>query len=284
MKENNINGFNVVIDISYVAHKSYFIAKKVNKSVSDDLLLDILKRDLINIYNRLNIQKIYLAFDSYSALYWRKNIDAMYKANRINKQQDYCTAIDQLYKELLIDNRFISIKIDEAEADDIIALVIDAYWDTNNLIISNDSDLRQLLDKNVMIYNSNSTYPIVFCHELYNYKDFPYLKLYPKCKLKKVNPVFELMLKILNGDSTDNIKPLVSISKKKAIEFYNSFLKKQLDCNLYNYDFLSIKLQEFLKKEIEITEDNLKKQLSLVVLDKSFFPEKIVNQFKKFIE
>lgn len=97
---------------------------------------------------------------------WRKSIYPQYKANRIEKLQERKpadvireTELKKVFEEDFLP--FISEKTNvsvleysKAEADDIIACFIELHPNDNTIIVSTDNDFVQLLNDNVIIFNT----------------------------------------------------------------------------------------------------------------------------------
>ena len=159
---------------------------------------------------------------------FRRNIDSGYKANRIIKrgsknpksQEDFYRQkriIDDLLKHLPI----TTVRADTFEADDVIATLVEDLKNESVIIISNDSDYVQLLQRG-----------------------YTKLKLYdPFKKTFVVAPSFHSLTYKCLGDETDNVKRLVS--KKIATELAS-------DINA---------LKEFLSNEENRSNYTLNKQL-----------------------
>lgn len=139
-----------------------------------------------------NEKNVYIAVDSKS---WRKDVYPEYKANRVKDDKDkffweiyhhvFYNFLEEIKKFMGI---WYVIKSDMAEADDIIAVLLQEKFNINsfkNYILSSDKDFRQLLDLpfSVNIYDSD------------------------KKQFMEAEPgLLEKM--IIMGDRGDNIKPI----------------------------------------------------------------------------
>lgn len=148
---------------------------------------NILNSVMFNI-ERFTPNQVVFAIDSKDS--WRYEVYPEYKANRkdratkLNIERMY-PIIDEFLEDLktLFSNmRFL--KISRCEADDIIAVLAKKFTNAHVTILSGDSDMNQLLSmKNVVQYDA--------------------LKgSYVNC----INPKNALEIKIISGDTSDNIK------------------------------------------------------------------------------
>lgn len=97
---------------------------------------------------------------------WRKDVYPQYKANRIERLQDKTPEEIQKETELknIFENDFIPFlkestnvsffEYPKAEADDLIARFIALHPNDNIIIVSTDNDFVQLINDNVIIYNT----------------------------------------------------------------------------------------------------------------------------------
>lgn len=161
---------------------------------------------------------------------WRKDYDENYKLNRkvtfaamTEKEQEDRIIMQEAFDDLvgLLSNKSnVSVlRNPRAEADDMIAMFIEAHPDDQHILISSDSDFFQLLrHPNVMLYDPVKDIQIrrdgIFDDDG-NRLEFT-LKTDAKIKVGGKNPNFvcepswyeyALFLKCIRGDKTDNIFP-----------------------------------------------------------------------------
>ena len=108
---------------------------------------------------------------------------------------------------------------DNLEGDDVIAILHEQLVNNEKIIITNDNDYIQLIDKKTKIVNMQ-------------FKD-----IVDRLEIELEN---HLILKALIGDKSDNIKKIGNISKKQAIE-----LSKMLDNELKEWLVNNNLLKEF---------------------------------------
>jgi len=146
---------------------------------------------------------------------WRKDVYEPYKKNRKvlldkrssrEKEEDeyWWEAYDDFLLFLKEQTNSSAVKSSIAEADDVIALWIEAHKDSKNVIVSTDSDFYQLINPMVSLYNG-MTNQIITVNGFYDEKDNPVID--KKTKMPKLAPDPEYMLfeKCIRGDSSDNV-------------------------------------------------------------------------------
>lgn len=146
---------------------------------------------------------------------WRKDHTSTYKANRkvtrekmsskeAEEDAEFWACFDDLTKWLNERTNVTVIRVDRAEADDLIARWIVNHPDDHHTILSNDSDFMQLLAPNVDIYNGLTNQLI----NLNGYFD-DWGKPVVDKKTKEVktvpDPEWLLFEKCMRGDASDNV-------------------------------------------------------------------------------
>ena len=256
---------NLIIDINNAFHKSYHISKKMyGDKINEKLMFNKFIIDLFSTIRlfkeRNNIEKIICCFDSENI--FRKVIYPNYKSNR-SKQDDSFYSVFNYSKEYLSKIGFIVSCLDGLEADDLIGLWVDELKDQICCIISNDEDVRQLIDDNVCVFNNQSTRKLLYIHQD-TFKLNVILK--EAIEYEKVNPKFILASKIVLGCSGDMVPKLL---KGRVGE--KTFRKKIYD---QNFDGDLSKLFEQLNKVFcdNITIEQIKLNQQLVDLSGKFCP------------
>lgn len=146
---------------------------------------------------------------------WRKDHTASYKRNRSDaraaltvaqrEEEDlFWQTFDELKTWLDQKTNCSVVRVEHAEADDLIARWIALHPEDQHVIISTDSDFFQLIDDNVTIYNGVAGQIITkdgyFDEKMKPYKD----KKTGEHKLLG-DPKFILFEKCMRGDPTDNV-------------------------------------------------------------------------------
>lgn len=191
---------------------------------------------------------------------WRNEVDINYKTNRKTLIQTWhFGSVGKYTKHVIIpkilENKlFKRIQVEKAEADDIIGTIAH-YLESKHpnielYIVSGDSDFYQLCRENVYIYNYKQKKQIQFSKE-------------------EANAI--LLKKIINGDPSDSIKPIlcgVKISREQKAQIFK------------NPD----KLKEFLNQNPKIKE---KFKINNKLINLSFVPanikKQIIYEFKKIL-
>ena len=257
----------VLIDGSYFIYSTYFNSNYLYKKefpnfkVTDNydwskngdfvrIFAANVKRNLRKIKRKFNIpfNKIYFIRDCLRETIWRLNIYDKYKADRKsfvkhqNVQLDLGNLFINIYNNILPDiaNSFgiPIIKIDHAEADDVIFLFSKIMVNNgkNVNIISNDSDFYQILSENVKMFEvSMEEVVIEEKDELNVLKTSDYMKNL-------------LLFKVLRGDRSDNVKGFRVSKRNFNMEYIMNIMdqddniktfvrnRKLIDCNYIPYD------------------------------------------------
>jgi hypothetical protein len=161
----------LIIDWSQTVISTVF-AMKMEKNIEEDMLrhviLNTIRSFIVKFHEKYDASEIVIAVDSSNS--WRKEVFKQYKANRAKNRKDspvdfkrLFELMDQIRRELQESSHFIVLKVDRAEADDIIAVlakknsdcysslmsILDcnthsSFSGTRTLIISTDGDFIQL--------------------------------------------------------------------------------------------------------------------------------------------
>ena len=147
---------------------------------------------------------------------WRKKVYPEYKATRAAKREQSVVNFDVFFPVLekflnAISDSFKNIpfvKIQNTEADDIIATIVKTHpeWDIIN--VSSDKDFYQLFRYS-------------------NYKQYDGMK---HTFIEGLDPEKELMIKIITGDTSDNIPGLKrGVGPKRALKIIEEDLNKWIE-------------------------------------------------------
>lgn len=217
----------LLIDSSYVSFQCFFRTKKwfdVNYSPHDIIewhnnkpFMEKYEKNYHQIIRRIvknrkiPWENVIIVKDCPRDAIWRHDIYDHYKENRGERNKHFTGGLVFKYTHTYIfpflerEYNCSSVRMDRAEADDIISIIHSEYRKkfTSELIfiLSSDSDYVQLLDGNTNIIN------------IYNNI------------IKKINNVEEYVLyKILNGDSSDYIQKVFNrrVSKRQCHMFTHS--------------------------------------------------------------
>lgn len=181
-----------------------------------------------NINNHTyQINKTVLFWDGSESGKLRRELYPQYKEKRkryFNGIDPYYNQIDYL-KELMTLLGIVSYQHQFVETDDCIAEYIRQNKDKENiLILSNDHDYFQLIDKNVYVYYMNrikTNEHIYPKNLLINSENFEYYFDYNHRNI--------LLRKIIMGDESDNIVGANGFSEKSIIKEIPMFVRREYD-------------------------------------------------------
>lgn len=239
MKYLLIDTANLFFRARHVARRGSTIDEKIG------LAIHIIFTSIAKQWRDKNADHVVFFLDGRS---WRKDFYKEYKKNRAvaraaltKKEQEEDAQFWQAYKEVIkyLDEKTncTVISSPNAEADDLIARFIDVHTRDEHVVVSSDSDLQQLLAKNVEIFNGMSK-------ELMNLKgifnEAGDRVIDKKTKKHKVvpDPEWVVFEKCIRGDSSDFIfsaypgAPLKTSSKRVGLtEAFNDRNKKGYSWN-----------------------------------------------------
>jgi len=186
----------ILLDNNQLVIASLFHASKTEAGLTEDLVRHL----VLNVYRMYNKKfsrkygNIIICNDGRH--YWRNEMFEYYKANRKKQRKTSSVDWDEYYKimnviqdEIVNNLPYKNIQIDNAEADDIIA-ILTRHFHTNEdiMIVSSDKDFQQL-----------QRYPNVHQYS-------PIKKDFLVCE----NPEEFLIEHIIKGDSSDGIPNILS--------------------------------------------------------------------------
>ena len=225
----------LVIDIYNLIFRTLSTAHKADPLDEKFILWkSMMVERIIDYIDLFKADKVVIAIDDKH--YWRKDIYPNYKVKRkLNRAKSkidfdkFWPVMESFFIELKDAFGFMMfIKVENCEADDIIAVLTKEKWKNYKVIcLSNDSDLNQL----------------------YKYKYYKQYNPLKKQYFNPINPKKDLLIKILTGDIGDNIPNVAyRCGEVKA----QSFLNEGLDV--------------VFKKDPEI-EEKFKRNKQLIDLD-----------------
>ena len=181
-----------------------------------------------------NYNKVVVFWDSDTNSSQRRLIYPKYKLNRKEASNEYKQESYESQKQRVkqyLEEMFVrQVEVENSEADDLIAYYCQISEDEDKTIFSSDRDLTQLISEKVSIYSPSA--------KRY-YKNGDTIKMsdfeVPHYNVKTI--------KILTGDSSDNIDGIFYLGKKTLFKFFPELLEKPVDYT----DILS-KGEELLKE------------------------------------
>jgi len=313
----------LIIDGNYILSKNTFTLHKNN------LLFGALHKSLENTVNNYRkwypFANVYLVSDSKEKS-WRKQLTTNYKATRKKDSDIDWTFVYGAYGEFK-DSMKGLVKVLEAphvEGDDWISFLVTK---SNNegrstIIVSNDYDIKQIvnygldplfinimtnemynkeklfLPRNYQIFlNKVSKLPSDDIFSLNDNTDFLLLldRFINKYEINEINPVESLMVKIISGDTSDNIGSVWSVVKngkkrgigaKGAQSIYDEYILEFGELNLSDPDLyeniadLICEKKKLSKTQIESIVENIKDNMKLIDLRMHNLPEEIVEKME----
>ena len=294
---------NLDFDANYLLMKDVFILHKLKTLYGD------LETLLINDYNKITtsfpFDAIYFIADSKRN--WRKTIYPEYKGKRkkdLDIDWDFVFDTFDKFKEYVNNKPNCNLyQIDPFEGDDLIAHIVTESNKngSSNIIISNDSDLQQLLEYNVnkdyinMIYNYKfndekiyvpENYKIFLQHiedttdgDIFNLNnDIEFLNYFDtitnRAKIIQINKEESYFKKIVAGDKGDNILSVVKfnenirgIAEDGANNVYKLYKQKYPEYINFDSDDFINNLSEILAIYRKNTEPDFKYKVITKIIE-----------------
>jgi DNA polymerase-1 len=182
-----------------------------------------------------NYNKVVVFWDSDTNSSQRRIIYPKYKLNRRNDSNEFKQASYESQKQRVkqyLEEMFVrQVEVDNSEADDLIAYYCQISEDENKTIFSSDRDLTQLISEKVSIYSPSTK---------------RYYKMGDTIKMSDFEvPHFNVKtIKILTGDSSDNIDGIFYLGEKTLFKFFPELLERVVD------------IPDILKKGEELLKEN----------------------------
>lgn len=186
----------ILLDNNQIILANLFHTVKNNTDIQEDLLRHMVLNSyrLLRKHFRAEYGELVICHDSSNS--WRKQYYSQYKANRAKAHDKSEFDWDMIYQiltkirdEIRDTFPYKNMKVENTEADDIIAVLSQTYHTTEKiLIISNDKDFQQL-------------------------QRYPNISQYSTFKKKMLvceNPEFFLFEHVVRGDSGDGVPNILS--------------------------------------------------------------------------
>ena len=229
---------NVLFDGNHLFHKTFSVFSTYYKGQDmAEVLADkekrqvLLRKCIIDMCYALkrfekDLTRVAFVIDSHS---WRYNFYDDYKyALTRTYDSAHQGFIDCLYEfEALLRKKGIIVsRVQGAEGDDLIyvwSLYFGYCLDEPMVIITSDSDIRQIMNKNVALFNNNSKNLKLYCTP----EKEVYWNEYMDADVQVVPTVpFEVLLyKVIIGDTSDNIPKIKTGMGPKGFEKFVEWMK-----------------------------------------------------------
>jgi len=235
---------------------------------------------------------------------WRKDVYAPYKANRAvthalktEREKEEQRVLGEAFADLvtyLTDKTNVTVLQNPiAEADDMIATWIQTHPDDNHTLVSSDSDFYQLLAPNVRIYDPVKDILITTTSVTNDKgKNMSFVMNNGKLSKLKVDPDFKpepewwkyaLFLKIVRGDSSDNIFSAYPGAREVGTKNKVGIKDAYSDKDSKGYAYNNFMLQKF------VDHDNVEHRVkdaferNRILIDLTAQPDAIKESCKKII-
>lgn len=227
---------NLLFDGNFAFHRSfsifytYYKGQDMEKILQDKEKQQVLIRkciiDMCDTVRRFrDVERVAFVIDSHS---WRYNLydDYKYSLTRVREPyyKHFLTVLD-MFESLLRKKGLIVSRVSGAEGDDLLyvwALYFGYCLDEELVIITGDSDIRQIMNKNVSLFNNNSKNLKMYCipeREVF-WNDY----LDTDVSVVPTKPFEVLLYKVIMGDTSDNIPKIKRGFGDKAFEKFISFI------------------------------------------------------------
>lgn len=254
---------NILFDGNYLFHKTfsifstYFKGKDMNEVLADpENQQKLIRKCIIDMCYTVNkfhdVERVAFVIDSSS---WRYNFYADYKYSLTRVRDDYykwfLKVLDD-FEALLRKRGLIVSRVSGAEGDDLLyiwSIYFDKVLDEKLVIVTGDSDIRQIITKNVSLYNNNSKNLNIHC--LKENEGF-WLDYFDRgVEVLSVKPFEILLYKVIMGDKSDNIPKVKAGFGEKAfgrfIEWLGNYVVPEDVDITYMSQWISGKFSEFIK-------------------------------------
>ena len=221
---------NILFDGNYLFHRNfsifstYYKGQDMNEVLQDPEKQQVLLRkciiDLCHTVRKFkDIKRVEFVIDSSS---WRYSIydDYKYALTRVRDPfyKHFLTVLD-MFEALLRRKGLIVSRVMGAEGDDLLyvwGLYFGYCLDEELVIITGDSDIRQIMNKNVSLFNNNSKNLKMYCIPEKEVFWNEYLET--DVQVIPTKPFEVLLYKVIMGDTSDNIPKLKAGFGPKAFE------------------------------------------------------------------
>lgn len=256
---------NILFDGNYLFWKSWSVVQTYyrgqdleqvfSKNENRQVLIRKCVIDMCFCINKFHdVKRVAFVIDSSS---WRYNFykDYKYALTRVREPyyKYFLQAINE-FEELLRSKGIIVSRVQGAEGDDLL-YVWSVYFgyclDEKLVIITGDSDIRQIITRNVSLFNNNSKNLKLYCAKENEVFWNEYLDT--DVMVVPVNPFEVLLRKVIMGDGSDNIPKMRNRFGEKAFEKFLEWISKyEYPVNVDIVDmaqWIAIRFAEYLNVE-----------------------------------
>ena len=220
----------LIFDGNHLFHKTFSVWSTYYRGQDMETVLKskenrqiLLRKCIIDLCHTVkkfrNVKDVTVVIDSSS---WRYKFYADYKyaLTRVKEShyQQFLECLNE-FEQFLRDKGLIVSRVQGAEGDDLMyiwALYYGFLENEHTVIVTGDSDIRQLITRNVSLYNNNSKNLRIYCHkdcESYWRNNFD-----ADTEIVETEAFEVLLYKVIMGDTSDNIPKLRQGFGKKAFD------------------------------------------------------------------
>ena len=224
---------------------------------------------------------------------WRKDYYAPYKKNRIVDTQSqteaekeenelFWTTYEQFVNFLREKTNVSVLRDPKAEADDLIARWVALHPEDENFIISSDTDFLQLISEGTKIYNGITNQLITLDGYFDDKGRIVKDKKTGEPKLLG-DPQYLKFLKIMRGDSTDNVFSAYPGVREKGSKNKVGLMEAYADRNKQGYSWNTVMLSRWLDHnnlEHRVRDDY---ERNKILIDLTCQPDEIKQSVDKYI-
>ncbi|MDF2939912.1 MAG: hypothetical protein K0R66_554 [Gammaproteobacteria bacterium] len=232
----------LVYDLSNLSYISVYYQHKNKEALTSQQVFDSMLVFLRHLYRYFSPDRVIFACDNHE--YWRKKIFPEYKSHR--PETHLKQVVKAAIREFKQKNAHLCVELPGCEADDVI-YGLTQYLPDQLTVVSSDGDFVQLISDRVRVYD-------------------PMQRQY---KPRPRHPEFDLFVKCIRGDKSDNIPSAYPYVTKKKLQaaFLNEMVMEKM---------LQTKVGEILVAEHYYRNRQL--------IDMSYMPDQIKELLKNHIE
>lgn len=243
--EKNLN---ILFDGNYLIHRCFSVwqtyyqdrkaspeenAERVGEALKDKQKRQVFLRKVIIDFcatvNRFSdFKRVAMVIDSHS---WRYKFYSNYKYAETKFKEDYysdfCSMIDEV-ESFFRKKGIIISRVNGAEGDDLLyiwSIYFTQVLEERLVIITGDSDIRQIISNDVSLFNNNSKILKFYCTEANEAYWNDYLD--SDVLVESVKPFEILLYKVIMGDTSDNIPKLKkgfgNVAFNKFVDFITPY-------------------------------------------------------------
>jgi DNA polymerase-1 len=228
-----VQHLNVIIDAKNLSYRMFSTLDLYNSEGENVAALFGVIKNVHSLVEKFQPERVIVCWDTATSALWRRKIYPDYKMNRRKnsgqedeeeaaKREDFERQNDLLQLALAWLPVY-QIVVDELEADDIMYLLTQKVLKgQDNIVVSTDKDLLQLIDEKTSIWSPIKEVMITHLSNLHMSEEFGVktntFKAYMGFEIDKF-----IDFKVLQGDKSDGIAGIQGIGEKTAIQLLEKY-------------------------------------------------------------